>query len=259
MNSRLENVKDPEEKAFLKQFINYSQKMKQTYRGYYTDFYNKQWMSELIRKYVGTIDEECYRFFGGYENAERQILGFFPSKDYPYEFPIGCIKIVVKTGIGKSLTHRDFLGALMGLGIKRDMIGDIIVTNFGAYIILHNNVMDYIIWNLNSIGRYQSIEINEISFEQIEYKEENIKEVYASVASLRADSVLSSGFGLSRTACAKLIQNDRARCNGLSISSNTLLKEGDYATIKGYGKIKLHEVIGTSKKGKLRICIYKYI
>ena len=159
MNSRLDNIKDPEEKAFLKQFINYSQKIKQTYRSYYTDFYNKQWMSELIRRYIGTLDEEYCRFFGGYENAERQLLGFFPSKDYPFEFPVGCIKIIVKTGIGKPLTHRDFLGALMGLGIKRDMIGDIIVTNFGAYIILHNNVMDYVLWNLNGIGRYQNIEV----------------------------------------------------------------------------------------------------
>ncbi len=259
MNSRLEHIKDPEEKAFIKQFISYSQKIKQTYKSYYTNFYKKEWMSELIRRYIGTLNEENCGFFGGCENAERQMLGFFPSKEHPWDFPIGGLKLNVKTGIGKPLTHRDFLGALMGAGINRDMIGDIIVADFGAYIILHKNVMDYIMWNLNSIGRYQSIEIKEIPLEQIELKEENIKAIYASVASLRADSVLAAGFSLSRTSSAKLIEQDKARCNGLSISNNTLLKEGDYATIKGYGKIKLHEVIGTSKKGKIRICIYKYI
>ncbi len=259
MSNRLEHIKDPDEKAFIKQFMDYSKKTEQTYRSCYTNFYNKQWMSELIRRYVGTLNEAYYRFFGGYENAERQILGFFPSDDYPDEFPIGCLKFIVKTGIGKPLTHRDFLGALMGLGINRDMIGDIIVTDFGAYIILHKNVMDYVMWHVSSIGRYQNVEVQEVSFEQIELQEENIKIIYASVASLRADSVLAAGFGLSRTACAKLIQSDNARCNGLSISTNTLLKEGDYATIKGYGKIKLHEIMGNSKKGKLRICIHKYI
>ena len=93
------------------------------------------------------------------------------------------------------------------------------------------------------VGGYQ-ITIESVVGEEVEVEAPNMKEIYASVASMRADSVLAAGFGLSRSTCAKLIDGEKAKCNGMLLRSSTHLKEGDVATLKGYGKMRCKEVMG---------------
>lgn len=259
MKLLLHEISDPKEKVFIKTALEYSNKADAQNKAFFTDFYNAEWMKQTIQKHIGMNNLFGYSFFGGYEYAERQMLGFFGAYGEDQVFPIGCLKIVIKTGIGKSLTHRDFLGALLGLGLERDTIGDIIIKSFGAYVIAKKNIIDYISYSLTGIGRYQNIEITEIDFSELEVEAPQFKEINTTVASLRIDVIISAGFGISRTVCTKLVQNDKATCNGICVSPSYVLKEGDIATLRGYGKMKLKSINGTTKKDRIHICIEKYI
>jgi RNA-binding protein YlmH len=255
----LHEINDPKEKALIKTVLEYSNKADKQNRAFFTDFYNAEWIKLTLQRHIG-INNMCkHMLYGGYDTAERQMLGIFPACDITEAFPIGCLKVNVRTGIGKPLTHRDFLGALIGLGLERDRIGDIIVKPFGAYIIVKNNIIDYISYTLTGIGKYQNIEITEVCFSDLELEMPKLKEINTTVASLRIDGIIAAGFGLSRTTCTKLIQNDKATCNGMNVSPSYLLKEGDSVALRGYGKIKLKQINGITKKDRIHVCIEKYI
>lgn len=255
----LHAVSDPHEKLFIKTINEYIHKADLQNRPFFTDFYNKSWMVQTLEKYIGKGQLVHCQFFGGHEEAERQILGFCPYAITESDLPIGCLQIFVKTGIGKPLCHRDFLGALLGLGIERDAIGDLILKPFGAYVIMKKNMMDYVRISLTGIGRYQNIEVEEVGFESLEIEEPKIKTLSVTVASLRLDAILAAGFGISRSNAVKLIQADKAKCNGMSVTASYILKEGDSVTLRGYGKIKIGPMGGLTKKDRLRIMIEKYI
>ena len=232
-------ISDPQEKLFVKSFLEYMYKAEQQNRAFFTDFYNKDWMVQILRQYVGFIPEGMIAYFGGYEDAERQMISIAPYPLEIWEWPMSSLKIEVKTGIGKALTHRDYLDALLGLGIVREAIGDIILAPFGAYVILKAQIVDYVSVHLTSIGRYQNVTLTAISFEEIVPELPNIKTMQLTVASLRLDAILAGGFGISRGVAAKLIQADKAKCNGVIVSASYLVKEGDTVTLRGFGKLKV--------------------
>lgn len=250
---------DLQEKLFINNFFDYLQKAEKQNRAFFTDFYNKDWMVQILKQNGVFIPEHMIAYFGGYKEAERQMMGIAPYPLEVWEWPMVCLKIEVKIGIGKTLTHRDYLGALLGLGIVREAIGDIMLTAQGAYVILSTQIADYVSLHLTSIGRYQNLTITAISFEEIVPELPNIKTVQLTVASLRLDVILAGGFSISRATAAKLIAADKAKCNGVTVSASYLVKEGDSVTLRGYGKLKVGPTLGMSKKEKLRITIDKYI
>ena len=259
MEKILHQITDSKEKLFIKTILEYADRAEKQNRAFFTDFYSVAWMKQVIDKHLRVEDRSRCQFFGGYLDAERQILGIFPRLDDEMLFPITCLKIIVKTGIGKSLSHRDFLGALLGLGIERDKIGDIIIEPFGAFIIIKENMADYVFTSLTSIGKYQNIEISIADFTDLNVSVPKTKDMHTTVASLRLDVIVSAGFGISRAESLKLIQSDKAKCNGMDTSASYLLKEGDHVTLRGYGKIKLKQINGTTKKDRIHVCIEKYI
>lgn len=259
MDIKWTSITNEEEKRFLKTVVEYSHKSFSQNRELYTAFYNGDWMRELINRYIGIKNLHNYIFMGGYDDAERQVLGFVCDLEHIYSNPIKAVKVIVKTGIGKDLTHRDFLGAILNLGIERSKIGDIIIKSFGAYIILDEEIAEFIRWNLTQIGRYNNIQIEEVALNELEIDKPSVKEIQGTVSALRADSIFSVAFGISRTTASKLLQNDKGRCNGVPISSSSILKEGDMATLRGYGKMHLKSVNGMTKKDRVHITIEKYI
>ncbi|PHV71135.1 hypothetical protein CS063_07340 [Sporanaerobium hydrogeniformans] len=259
MKDVLQYVTDPKEKLFLKTLIEYIARVEKNDYSLFTNFHDGLWMKQVVQKYLGASWMSQFAYFGGYKEAQRQILGVLASYDNEPEVPICCLKLTVKTGIGKPLSHRDYLGALLGLGLERDLIGDIIVQLEGAYIVVKANIADYIACSLTQIGRYTVSEMQEVPMSAIPESMQPIKVIRTTVASLRADTVLAAGFGLSRNNCAKLIQGDKATCNGMKVSVSTPLKEGDILTLRGYGKMKLKEINGQTKKERFHICIEKYI
>lgn len=255
----IQKISDPQEKLFMKTVIEYTYKAEKQYSPFFTDFYEIIWMKQTLEKYIGKGHLAGFYYLGGYEAAERGILGVCPYEVGEDELPIGCLKIEVKTGIGKALTHRDFLGALLGLGIERDAVGDIILGDFGAYVIMKQSLLDFVRMSLTSIGKYQNISLAEVPFNEIEVLPPRLKVLNATIASLRMDAVIAAGFGLSRAQAAKLIQADKAKCNGINPSVSDLVKEGDHITVRGFGKIRVGSIGGLTKKERQKIVLEKYV
>ncbi|MBU3805208.1 MAG: hypothetical protein H9872_10715 [Candidatus Cellulosilyticum pullistercoris] len=259
MTRTYDHIKGIEEKQFVRMITDYVYRADKQNRPFFTEFYNKEWMESILNQYCSKQPYVSYTFFGGYEGAERQRLGVTPYELSHEDFGIGALDIKVKTGLGKALSHRDYLGAILGLGIERDRIGDIIPYELGAYVIVCESMIPYIRSQLLTVGRYQKVTVEEIPLSQLTIIQPKTKEVSTTVSALRMDAVTAAAFGLSRSEAAKLIQGDKARRNGVSVSLSDLLKEGDTITLRGYGKIKLKTVNGYTKKERLHITIEKYV
>lgn len=259
MASTLNHINDIDEKRFVKMIFEYSKRADSQYRPLFTDFYDREWVTHMLDCYVDESTRQMCYFYGGFETAERQMIGVAPYHLENEDFPMNVLQVNVKVGMGKPLTHRDYLGALLGLGIERDTIGDIVIKPFGAYIIANDSMISYISSQLLSIGRYQNIELQVIPFSQMVIDPPEVKIYETTVASLRLDVIVAAAFGLSRGLSTKLIQSEKVKCNGIIGNHKQLIKEGDRITVRGHGKIKLKQINGVTKKDRLHITIEKYI
>lgn len=193
-----------------------------------------------------------YSFWGGYENAERKM--FCSCLTEADGFPVEAITFTFRAE--NELTHRDFLGALMNLGTKRDRIGDILVDKGAAIVFVSKSVSEIIlneISKVRNIGVKSELGIN-VPIPEIKYEEKDIIS-----ASLRIDSVISVLCGISRERSAALVRSGDAIINGVQrISPSENLEEGDKFSIRGYGKFIVSEIGSNTKKGKLHIIVKKY-
>ena len=212
-------------------------------------------------------DKEIESFlFGGYELAERKI-GVFVPKIYevsPADFltywggePL-CVLRIEKDKFS-ALSHRDYLGALMNLGIKREMLGDIIVDNNGAYLIVLIEIAAFIKANLKRIGK-GSCRVTDSDFLSLSQIKTDTKDVFLTVASLRLDNVISSAFSLSRKNAVNEIVAKRVFVNDILIEkSDYRVPVGAKIVVRGRGKVILTEQKGVSRKDRPQIIIRKYM
>ena len=208
--------------------------------------------------------------FGGFDTAERNVLVFIPYylevsdfdslKDYltenPEENPLTVLHL--KKDSFSTVSHRDYLGALMGLGIKREMVGDIVVTNEGADIIVMKLVAEYIKAELKSVGR-ASVSIKEVRFDEISDMVANVHEEIINVSSMRIDNIISACFRLSRSESADAVLSGNVYVNSLQIlKCDKKINIGDKIVYRSKGKVVLKEISGISKKGRnfIKIDVY---
>lgn len=195
-------------------------------------------------------------FYGGYEDSERKILCFLP--DY-LEEPEGLSVLKATHNGYKKLTHRDYLGSLMSLGIKRENIGDIIVSDNGAQIIIRDEIGEYLLTNLASAGK-ASLSLEVLPVTELELTEPKIKEVSKTVASLRLDSVVSALFNISRTMSLEFISAGKVFLNSREVTKpDKTITEGDKITLRTKGKAVITSASGTSKKGRIIINASLYV
>ena len=201
-----------------------------------------------------------YETFGGYNLAERQIAAFLPDAlYYEYEYPFQQIEITpMNQKFAEELTHRDYLGAIMNLGIERCKLGDILTTKERAILLVKDELSDYILEHLNRI-RHTSVHTSFIpSFEQ--NYEPAYEEIKGSVASIRLDTILSLAYPLSRSKLTAYIEAGRVFVNGKLITSNGYrLKEGDMISVRKMGRISYSGILSETKKGRYMVTIRKYI
>lgn len=199
-----------------------------------------------------------YRFFGGYEEAERTAAVFLPDyAELQDENPLALLR--VSQDGRKPLSHRDYLGALTGLGVKREMIGDILVRENGADIVIMKDMRDFLLYHFDKAGR-TSLKGEILSTEEIIVPEGSFEEKRDTVASLRLDNVIASGFSLSRGRALEAISAGLVFVNGLQIDkADRQMKEGDRLVLRGKGKILLKAVGGVTKKDRVSIVIQKYL
>lgn len=195
---------------------------------------------------------------GGNSISERKMALFLPEEDYAGEFsPIAVLKLSpVNIKFSDELTHRDYLGALMNLGIERSVLGDVMIDGQTAYLYCKETMADYIIENLYQI-RHTSIRAERIA-KNVEIAPE-FEEIKGSVASPRLDSVLALAFHSSRSQLSGLIEGKKVFVNSRLTESNSYqLKNGDIVSVRGYGKFVYKETLGTTKKGRQYVSLHKY-
>lgn len=225
-----------------------------------TDFLSPRQRSQaldLLR--LAGIPESAYVLQGGYEGAERQILLFLPDwmERSNAESPIRCLRASFRED--EKLTHRDFLGSLMGMGVVREKIGDILAAPDSADLLVLEGVADFLLQSWTSAGRAK-LRVSEIEADNLHIPVVQRKEVRDTVSSLRLDAVASSGFRLARGKAAALIESGRVQLNWREcVKPDKLLEAGDVVSARGLGKFELSEVGGLTRKGRISIVLQVYV
>ena len=197
--------------------------------------------------------------FGGYETAERQMAAFvsdaFCCKE---DYPIACIKISpLNKKFSDALTHRDYLGSILNLGIERCKIGDILVEEDGAFVFCYTSMADFLIDEVCRI-KHTPVKAERIT-EESQLPTPKREEISGTVASPRLDSVIGLAFHTSRSSMISYIESGKVFINGKSVVSNGyVLKEGDIVSVRGKGKFQFHSVTSKTKKNRYQVILYKY-
>ena len=194
------------------------------------------------------------QLYGGHEDSERMMLGFASSYEplFNESFPIVPLAITYNGRFSRQLTHRDFLGAVLSLGLDRGKIGDIILGESGAVMYVAKEVADYITENLLEIGR-TTVTITphiELTGLQATSTEKRI-----TTASLRLDAVISVAFHLSRGNASALIESEKVFVNWAIAKKTLQLSQGDIVTIRGTGRIRIDTILGSTKKDRTALMI----
>jgi len=218
----------------------------------------EQTAAKTLLRLAGVREEEA-AYLGGYPAAERKLILFLPDwlSYEDAESPLRFLRCTFRPEYG--LTHRDFLGSLMGLGIVREKMGDILVADGSCDLITLGPVADFLRENLVSAGRAR-LEVSEISAEELRVPEAKCEELRDTVSSLRLDSIVASGFRLSRGRAAELIEGGRVQVNWTDcVKPDRLLAEGDTVSARGFGKFELLQVGGVTRKGRTGILLKRYL
>ena len=234
----------------------------------YSDFLN---LNEL--NILHTLPKDSlytkYVTFGGYESAERQMAAFLPDALslrteehdtaglFAQEFSV--LKITpLQSKFSEDLSHRDYLGALLNLGIERGKVGDIMVGEKQAFVFVKSQLEDFLTEELVRI-RHTSVLSTPVELREFHYTP-RVEEQRGTVASVRLDSLLTVAFGSSRSKLSGLIEGGKVFVNGRLITSNGYQpKEEDVISVRGMGKFKYKGILSVTKKNRIYIRIDKYI
>ncbi len=215
---------------------------------------------DMTRFLFGQI--EGLHAFGGYAGAERKMLIYLPEyldqqALYEEDAPLVCLRATFYQGDTPS--HRDFLGALMGAGIARETVGDICVGKGSCDFFVTAEIARYVEQNFLSAGRTK-LHLERIALEAVSVPDPEVKEIKDTLASLRLDSIISSGFRMGRSAAAQYVTAGKVAINGLPCEKpDKAVEEGSKISVRGLGKIQLTTVNGQTKKGRISVVIHRYV
>ncbi len=204
-------------------------------------------------------------YFGGYGDAERRICAFLPDWMEEEDFLLGedipLSAVEAEFPGGDSLTHRDILGALMGLGLTREKLGDILLPEPGrCQVVAMKESASILTSQWEGAGRYKCRTVREIPLSALAPKPPQIKTIRDTVATPRLDAVLGSAFSLSRSKASAYISAGKVAVNHREcLKSDKQVEEGDVLTCRGLGKCVVKEVPGQSKKGRTMLVLERYI
>lgn len=196
---------------------------------------------------------------GGYMGAER-IRVAFVDVDFPGEvdLKISALKISWDPRF-RLLTHRDVLGSLMGLGMEREVFGDIVMQKGGAQLLLNSDMVNFVSQNFTKIAMV-TVSTEKIALSDILPKEEKVKEIRTTVASLRLDAVASSGFSVSRTKLVSAVNAGLLQVNWQPAKGPSQeVKAGDVISMRGRGRMTIEEITGTSRKGRIGVYLKRFM
>lgn len=224
----------------------------------FSDFLNlneRNIVNSLDFRSSGVIVES----FGGYDNAERQMVAFHSDAlVYPWEYPIDCLRIRPRAAkFSESLTHRDYLGAVLNLGVDRSVVGDILTEEKEAYLFCLSKMTDFFLENLFRI-RHTEVMIEKIE-NLADLPKPKMESISGTCASVRLDSLISLAFQSSRSSMVAFIEGGLVFVNGRLITSNGYEpKEGDIISVRGKGRFLYDGITRQTKKGRYSVRILRY-
>ena len=212
---------------------------------------------DIVIEHLKKQNDLYFCFWGGNENCERKILGLFPYEYYTNsDFPIVAVNFSYKKEY--SLRHKDFLGTLMAEGLKREVIGDIVIDKGNTVVFLYEKISSVVLSQISKIGGV-GVSTSVINGEAIEI-ERQFSIINRTISSLRLDCVVSALANLSRTRSTLLIKSGKVFINGIDFYNNDkIINVGDKITVRGVGKFIFDSTDGETKKDRIRVIFKKYM
>ena len=259
MSSRselLKGIRDEEERIFCARGLDRAVMAAKSFEPRFSDFadpFKTALLQDIVHRELGY--EIRTLSWGGTDDAERRMTGFFPEYTEPETsaFPISCIEIRHNPKFSRQLTHRDYLGSVLGLGITREKTGDILIEEGCAYVLAEKEVAGFIASNIEYVG-HTKVRTSLTDG----YKGQSPKgtERRLTVSSLRLDAVLSAAFNLSRGKVSDLIKGGKAFVNWIPAESlSKTVAQGDMLTLRGLGRVKLTDVGGLTKRDRISLTV----
>jgi len=252
-------IKDIESQTKMIKALNVIGKVSKTYGVEGTDFIPPEligYLEQILNKHR----DIKYLFSGGYDDAEYAILMAYPDFiEFVEPSDFLCILEFEFSKDKVDINHRDVLGSLMGLGIVREKVGDIIIGEGYVQIFVKRDIAEFLEINFIKVKR-STIEPKIVGLDEIRDRVQEFKEINTTVKSLRLDAVASSGFNVPRNKAAKDIKAGKVKVNHIYVeSSSHQLSEGDLISYRGQGRIILTDIGSLSKKDRIRIEIRKFL
>ncbi len=213
-------------------------------------------VAEIVAANFANIKLEAQ---GGFAHGERKRIAFSCEEFYGTpDFQLEAFQVVWDKRYYE-LSHRDILGAFLGMGCAREVLGDIVFTEEGAQFVADKAMENFILANLTKIGA-ATVEVSVIPISQLEEKEERVKVISATVAALRLDAVAAAGYGTSRSRMAEEIKGQNVKVNWQDAKSpSQAVVEGDIISFRSRGRVEVAEIRGTTKKGRTSITLKRFI
>lgn len=261
----LKDYKKQEDKMCLAQVLDKIEISKTKGRIDSTDFLDMYQVS-LVESFLKKNKIEQYKLFGGYEDSERKILITYPESyteemvQKNYNKFLKVVRIELPEEEHGKYAHRNYLGGIVKLGLKREKVGDILVANEGADIVVVSDFAEVLEKELPSLTRFENSKISITEISNLKKKEIKIENIEIIVPSLRLDNIVSDLARTSRSKASQIIAQERVFINGKNETKvSKQVKLGDIITIRGKGRFIIKDFKGTTRSGRTVVLIEKYV
>lgn len=258
-------MKEKDDKILLAQVSDKIEMCENKNKIEYTNFLDLAQI-ELVQNYIDKLKIENYISYGGYEQSERKLFVIYPEKfnstvvEKNLVSIVKIVRIQLPDELKGKYAHRDYLGAVIKIGVKREKVGDIIVDNDGADIIVEKDISKFLLENLSGLTRFSKSKITIEKIDNLRTVEVRREEREIIVSSLRLDNVISELARCSRNKALDIINMERVFVNFQCETKKTKqIKTGDMVTIRGKGRFYIKELVGQTKSGRVIVKIEKFV
>ncbi len=261
----LKDYKKQEDKICLAQVLDKIEASKAKEKIEYTDFLD-MYQVALVENFLRKIKFKNYQLYGGYEEAERKILIIYPEKydenmlQKNYNKMLKIVRIILPEEEQGNYCHRNYLGGIVKLGLKREKVGDIIVSKEGADILVVEDFADILKEQLPLLKRFENSKIETQNLQELKQQEVQKEEIKIIVPSLRLDNFVADLARTSRSKAVQIINQERVFINGQNETKvSKQVKLNDKITIRGKGRFIIKELSGTTRSGRTIVMVEKYV
>lgn len=260
----LERYKNEEDKLLISKLFDKIQMTEKQNKVQTTDFLSPTEL-QIVKNVLNLIQCKNYIIYGVVDNAQRNAIVFYPEKletvfqenKFDFNSLFNCIRVINNN---EKYDHKIYLGGLMKLGVKKEKIGDIIVYDNGADIIINKDITKFLMSSLNELTRFSKSKLTIIDLKEVTQKEQEYKDLKIIVSSLRLDNIVSELSKTSRSKSIEILKQERVFINYKNeIKATKSISEKDVITIRGIGKFIIDEISGNTRSGRYIIQVKKFV